>query len=95
MTSSGWQHPPANFAESERARRSRLASLIFLGFFLAGFAFLAAGTGDVPTFLAIVGALCGVAVACLLNRLGFVVVAGAIVPTRIGGGCIWSSIERS
>jgi hypothetical protein len=80
LTSSGWQHPPVNFAESERARRSRLASLIFLGFLVAGCVFLAAGTNDVPTFLAIAGAMFGVVVACLLNRLGFVVVAGTIVP---------------
>jgi hypothetical protein len=80
LTSSGWQHPPTNFAESERARRSRLASLVFLGFFVAGIAFLAAGTSDVPTFLAIVGVLCGLAVACFLNRLGFVAVAATIVP---------------
>ena len=80
LTSTGWQTPPRSFAETERARRSRLASLIFLGFLIAGFAFLAAGTGDVPTFLAIVGAMFGVAIACLLNRLGFVAVAAIIVP---------------
>jgi hypothetical protein len=78
LTSTGWQHPPVNFAESELARRSRLASLLFLGLLITGGIFLTAGAGDIPTLLAILGGMLGVVIACILNRLGLVWGAGII-----------------
>ncbi|MGO8949074.1 MAG: hypothetical protein ACLQUY_15795 [Ktedonobacterales bacterium] len=79
LTSSGWQHPPESFAESELARRSRLASLIFLGLLITGAVFLTAGAEDIPTLLAILAGILGVIIACILNRLGQVWAAGLIV----------------
>ena len=78
LTSTGWQHPPANLAESERTRRSRLASFLFLGLLITGAIFLSAGAGDIPTLLAILGGMLGIVIACILNRLGWVGVAGLI-----------------
>jgi hypothetical protein len=83
LTSSGWQHPPRTIAESERARRSRLASFILLGLLVTGGIFLTAGAEDIPTFLAILGGIAGVLVACIVNRLGFVTVAGLLTTVVI------------
>jgi hypothetical protein len=80
LTSTGWQHPPRNFAESELARRSRLASYLFLGLLVTGAVFLTAGASDVPTLLAIIGGMVGGVIGCILNRAGFVGIAGLFVP---------------
>lgn len=79
LTSSGWQYPPRTFAEREFTRRSQLASWLFLGLLVAGLVFLSAGQTDIPTLIAIVGAILSVLVACVLNRFGRVTAAALIV----------------
>jgi len=79
LTSSGWKYPPRTFAEREFTRRSQLASWLFLGLLVAGLVFLSAGQTDIPTLIAIVGAILSVIVACALNRFGQVTAAALIV----------------
>jgi hypothetical protein len=64
--------------ESERARRSRLASFILLGLLVTGGIFLSAGAGDIPTLLAILGGMTGVIIALIFNRVGLITVAGLL-----------------
>ena len=79
LTSSGWQRPPQTFAERDFVRRSQLASWLFLGLLVAGVIFLSAGQTDIPTLIAIIGAILSVVVACILNRFGQVTIAALIV----------------
>jgi len=79
LTSSGWQRQPHTFAERDFVRRSQLASWLFLGLLVAGLIFLSAGQTDIPTLIAIVGAILSVVVACILNRFGQVTIAAIIV----------------
>jgi hypothetical protein len=54
-----------------------------LGLLVTGGIFLTAGAEDIPTFLAILGGMAGVVIACFFNRLGFVTVAGLLTTVVI------------
>lgn len=76
------------FDERIRARRSRVGSGLFLGLILLSSGLLVwerLTTGDMPTFYALLAALVGLTVGCLLNRYNHVEFAGALVALVIDG----------
>lgn len=82
-TSWGWQYQLQSIADRERARRSRLASWIILGLFIADAIIFPIGIGDIGSEAAVVILAVGLAAAVLFNRRGWVGITGALISALI------------
>lgn len=90
LTSSGWNTPQSHVHERERVRRSQLTSWIILGLLVADILLLplGLGAGAQTTLIAVAVAGVGIVVAAVLNRLGFVTGAGALLIVLIMGAVL-------
>src|SRR5262245_65479280 len=78
LTSAGWDRPQYTVAQRELARRSRLASWLILGLFLALVVVSPLVTGDTQTLIAFSLFAVGLTICAGLNRRGLVNATGAI-----------------
>ncbi len=78
LTSPAETERGATFDARERLRRGRLLSTIGLGFIVVMLIAVPIGLTDLPTFLAISGALVMTVLALALNRAGWVTAAGVL-----------------
>ena len=79
MTSSGWDKPQETIEQREMVRRSRLTSWILLGVLVTLLIFIPSVTRDVASAFSVVGALFITIIAIVLNRHGFVSLAGTLL----------------
>lgn len=75
-TSTGWDTPQETIEQREKVRRSRLTSWILLGLLLSLVAFIPATFSDKASAFTVLIALVVVVIAMILNRKGFVTIAG-------------------
>src|SRR6478752_4598334 len=83
LTSAGWDRPQYTVAQRELARRSRLASWLILGLFLALVVVSPLVTGDPQTLVAFSLFAVGLTLCAVLNRRGLVNATGAILVALI------------
>jgi hypothetical protein len=83
LTSSGWDKPQYTIAQRELARRSRLASWLILGLYLALVVVSPLVTGDTQTLVAFSLFAVGLTVCAALNRRGLVDATGALLVALI------------
>src|SRR5258707_10155589 len=93
LTSWGWNEPQPTIAGRERARRSRLASWIILGLFVADAALLPLGIGDTGSEAAVLILALGLVSATVLNHAGQVGFAGALIALLITAGAIGAVVS--
>src|SRR5690348_6647837 len=83
LTSAGWDTPQYTVAQREMTRRSRLASWLILGLFLALVVVSPLVTGDTQTLVAFSFFVIGLTLCAVLNRRGLVNATGAILVALI------------
>jgi hypothetical protein len=83
LTSAGWDKPQYTVAQRELARRSRLASWLILGLFLALVVVSPLVTGDTQTLIAFSLFAVGLTICAVLNRRGLVNATGTILVALI------------
>jgi hypothetical protein len=90
MTSVGPDTAGMTLEQRELGRRSRLLSWIILGLFVVDLLLLPLANGAPGTLAAIIVVFLGLAAAALLNRYGFVTIAGVFIVMLICGGVLAS-----
>lgn len=83
LTSAGWDRPQYTIAQRELARRSRLASWLILGLFIALLIVSPLVTGDSQTLIAFALFAVGLVICAILNRGGQVSATGTILVALI------------
>jgi hypothetical protein len=83
LTSAGWDRPQYTIAQRELARRSRLASWLILGLFLALLIVSPLVTGDRQTLVAFSLFVLGLVISAVLNRRGLMGATGTLLVALI------------
>ncbi len=92
LTSSGWETPPITVEQREFARRSRLTSWIILALLVMELVLLPAGVSVPSTLVAVAVAVIGTIIAAVLNRAGFVTLAGSLLVLLLSGAILGSIV---
>ncbi len=87
-TSAGWDQPQETIEQRERVRRSRLTSWIILGLLIMLLIFIPAGLQDPASLLAMPIGAVGLLIAAVLNRFGYVSVAGILLVVLLSGAIL-------
>lgn len=79
LTSSGWDQPQRTIEDRDRVRRSRLTSWIILGLFVVALILAVASIGETSSLAAALGAVVGLVIIAIFNRVGWVTAAGLLL----------------
>lgn len=95
LVSSGWDKPQITVQEREVARRSRLTAYIILALFITAALVLPAGISVPSTLAAVAVVILGCMVAAILNRSGWVTVAGILLVLLLSAAILGSIVSAS
>ena len=83
-----------SFESYERARRSRLASWLFLGMFVVLLLIVPLAVGSLGTAVALLGVFVGIVIAIICNRVGWITASAIVLIIMLTAGIFGSVISE-